>query len=351
MRRHLFAFALSLTIITASLYLSLSAPEVRPPRVSNIHNDTKYRMSNQSTENTLVVVPVNSGALHLANNLLCSLTNIAFNVTRIVFWALDLQAKGALESRGFTTYHDPNFYSVSTFQNVKGDTQAYKRLMLERPKFFIDILSTGFDILFLDADTVFAQSPMLLPDPSVDFVFSTDSREFYQKKDPFRDVWRRGSKIPPVCNGIFWMKSNARTIKLWQDMLDIFNSGWRTAFWRLTVFKDDQRGMDVLLNDGRARLMEPLPNGITKDMLDGKYSEAAELDIRLLDQTAVASGHIMLNRRIEYEQNLDQLRSEGKDKVAMHLNWDTREMTKEDGAKMLDLWLLDKDGNCKPDLV
>ena len=53
-------------------------------------------------------------------------------------------------------------------------------------------------------------------------------------------------------------------------MLDVFNSGPRLALYRAIVFKDDQRGIDVLLNDGRANLEEPLPNGITADMLKGR---------------------------------------------------------------------------------
>ena len=70
-------------------------------------------------------------------------------------------------------------------------------MMKERPKFFINILSAGFNILMLDADTVFWQSPLLLMpqrddgnSSSVDIVFSTDAREFYQTHDAFEDARR-----------------------------------------------------------------------------------------------------------------------------------------------------------------
>ncbi|KAK4691568.1 hypothetical protein P7C71_g5457, partial [Lecanoromycetidae sp. Uapishka_2] len=220
--------------------------------------------------------------------------------------------------------------------------------MRERPKFFIDILSTGLDILFLDADTAFFQSPLQLLDSAVDAVFSSDSREFYnaESKDPFRDVWRRGSRFPPVCNGIFWMKSSEHTIKLWHDILDVFEAGPHLALYRALSFKDDQRGMDVLLNDGRARLVGPLPEGITANMLKGKYVSSHTLDVRLLDQTSVVSGHLLKNRKEQYEKNLAQLVGRGKDRVAVHFNWDPKELTKEEGARQMGLWFLTDDGQC-----
>ena len=337
----------SIAIITASLYMTISSAPFPPPRIPNVNDTTKRKFLNQSMENTLFFVPVNSGMLHWADNLICSLRKTTFDTTKIIFWVLDLPAKVVLEGKGYVTYHDPSLFAVSGNENYRGDTKAYKKMMLERPKFFIDILTTGYDILFVDADTIFFQSPLLIRDLEVDGVFSTDNREFYQTHDAFRDVWRRGSRVPPICNGIFWMKSSTNSIKIWQDMLDTFNDhGWWTAIWRSIYFQDDQRGMDMLLNDGRAELVEPLPSGIKPDMLQGRYSQEAELSIRLLDQTAVVNGHLLKNRRSEYEQNLVKLRWGGKDRVAVHLNWDTKQMTKEQGAKEMGFWLLDEEGHC-----
>ncbi|KAL9133151.1 MAG: hypothetical protein Q9175_005672 [Cornicularia normoerica] len=345
-------FSFSIAIITASLYIKLSSRPFPPARISDIDENTKRQFSNRSMENTLFFVPVNSGMLHWADNLLCALRHVQFDTTKMIFWALDQPAQVVLQNEGYATYHDPSFFSVSGNENYRGDTKAYKRMMLERPKFFIDILATGYDILFVDADTIFFQSPLLIRDMGADGVFSTDQREFYQTHDAFRDVWRRGSKMPPICNGIFWMKSSPATIKLWHDMLDNFDShAWWTAVWRLMYFQDDQRGMDMLLNDGRAKLVEPFPSGIKPDMLLDRYSQKAELSIRLLDQTAVVNGHLLKNRRSEYELNLVELRRTGKDRMAVHLNWDTKQMTKEQGAKQLGFWLLDEKGNCNLEKV
>ena len=346
------ALSASLILITLSLYVSLSSwPRVITPRISRISSITKAKFANNVIGNTLVVVPVNLAHMVWVENLLCSLSQTSFDPQKIVFWALDSEVQGLLEVRGFTTYHDPSFYSVTTDENLHNDTKHFKKMMRERPKLFIDMLSTGYDLLFLDADTVFFGNPLAIQDPNVDIVFSSDSREFFNnpRKDPFKDIWRKGSRIPPVCNGIFWMKSNAKTIKIWQDMLDVFESGPRLALYRFFVFKDDQRGMDVLLNDGRAKLVEPLPGGITPEMLTGRAGANADVDVRLLDQTEVVSGHLLRNRKTLFEQNLKELKAGGGKQLAIHFNWNPKDQTKESGAREMGLWQLTDEGKCSHD--
>ena len=344
------AFSVALLLITLSLYLGLSPwpPQDLSPRISRVDDSTKARFADNAIDNTLVVVPVNLAHMFWVDNLLCSLTQTSFDSTKIVFWALDTEVQELLDGRNFTTYHDPSFISVTTDENLHKDTRDFKRMMAERPKFFIDMLSTGFDLLFLDADTVFFRNPLSIRDSNVDIVFSSDSREFFNKpgKDPFEDVWRRGSRIPPVCNGIFWMKSSANTIKIWQDMLNTFNSGPQLALYKLFVFKDDQRGMDVLLNDGRAKLVGPFPRGITSAMLIGRFDASATLNLRLLDQTEVVSGHLLRNRKTLYTQNLKELRAAGGKPLAIHFNWNPKDQTKESGVKEMGLWQLNEKGKC-----
>ncbi|KAK5119398.1 hypothetical protein LTR85_007498 [Meristemomyces frigidus] len=292
--------------------------------------------------------------LHWAENLLCSLGPTSFDASRIVFWALDEGAQSTLLSKGRATYRDPSLFATSTNENYRGDTRAYRRMMKERPKFFIQILAAGYDILMLDADTIFWQSPLLLlphmedgSNSNVDAIFSTDAREFYETHNAFLDVRRRGSLIPPVCNGIFWMRSSNMTVALWSDMLDVFNAPWPLGWFRRRWFQDDQRGMDVLLNDGRARLVGPLPHGISREMLPGSQDGRKQmLGVMLLDQTLVVNGHLLKNRLDVYEENVARFRGEGKERVAAHFNWDTTEATKEEGSKEMGMFFLDKKGHC-----
>ncbi|KAF2768832.1 hypothetical protein EJ03DRAFT_273439 [Teratosphaeria nubilosa] len=330
-----------------------------PVRNSHITAHDFNTFSRHAINNTVVFVPVNMGMLHLAENLLCSLRQTTFDAKKLVFWALDDQAQGILEGKGYATYRDSSLFATSDNENKHGDTSNYKRMMLERPKFFIDFLSTGFDLMMLDADTVYFQSPLdMLAQPNstwpqADIVFSTDAREFYQEHPAFHDAWRRGDNVPPVCNGIFWMASNVHNINIWAEMLGIFNGGWATSWYRQrTQFWDDQRGMDVLLNDGRAKVIGPYPAGISEDEVPVPHTQRygkPMINVRLLDQTRVVNGQLLRNRSQQYQHYLAELRAMGGERIAAHFNWATVDETKEEGAQAQDLWYLDDQGRCKFD--
>ena len=339
-------------MVTVYLRSPSSASSYSERRARGIPSHALSTFASNAINNTVVVVPINFGMLHLAENLLCSLSTTSFDRSKIVFWTLDSAAQDTLHRQGHATYRDPSLFATSANENLHGDTPAYRRMMRERPKFFIDILTSGFDILMLDADTVFWQSPLLLtPQPDdeadVDVKYSTDAREFYQSHNAFRDSRRRGSIVPPICNGIFWMRSNNHTVKLWTDMLGVFNEPWPMGPIHRKYFQDDQRGMDCMLNDGRAKLVGPLPDGITHDMLPKDDRGKATLKIRLLDQTLVVNGHLLRNRRKTYDENLIRLRQLGTERIAAHMNWYTKDLSKEEGARQMGLYFLDADGRCK----
>lgn len=349
-RRRTYALTLLLFLVSTYLYLSLDGGSafIHPKRVPGLPEADRQRFASHAINNTVVIVPVNSGMLHWVDNLLCSLTPSDFNTSDIIFWALDAKARDILDGQGRATYYDPNLYSVSTNENINGNTDAYVRMMRERPKFYADVLSSGFDMLMLDIDIVFfGQSPLsILPDlPSTDIVYSTDSREFYQTHDAFLDPARRGPYVPPVCNGIFWMRSSPQTISLWTEMSAIWESFWyKTPFGRRGC-QDDQRAMDVLLNDGRAQLVQPFPDGIeAAQVLKAKVKPA--LKVQLLDQTKVVSGHLLLNRNKSYVKNLDTLATFGQRRIAAHFNWSTVDLSKEEGARQLGMMFVDDNGMC-----
>lgn len=349
--RRIFSFR-TLTILGIACLLIIylwPLESINPPRIPGLQGKALETFRSNAINNTVVIVPVNTGMFFWAENLVCSLRSTSFNSTKIVFWALDSNAEKLLTSKGRAAYHDPTLFSTSLNENLKGDTASYKRMMKERPKFFIDVLSSGFDILMLDADTVFWQSPLsIIPEDNseVDVVFSTDSREFYQDHDAFQDERRRGPYVPPICNGIFWMRSSPQTITLWSEMLAVFQS-WR-SYISLGKFQDDQRGMDVLLNDGRARLVGPLPIGINVEDVPSSPRRSTEkaLNVRLLDQTNVVNGHLLMNRNGRYAANLAILKNGGQDRLAAHFNWWTEEVSKKDGAEQLSMLLADEHGRC-----
>ena len=143
------------------------------------------------------------------------------------------------------------------------------------------------------------------------------------------------------------MKSSNSNIALWSQMLDVFNAPGPMGWYRRRRFQDDQRATDVLLNDGRARLVQPLPDGISEDVLPIKYRGKDSLKVRMLDQTQVVNGHLLRDRHDTYQKNLAKFRGTGQERIAALLNWDTKDAAKEQGATELDMCLLDKHGHCR----
>lgn len=322
---------------------SSSLTSVSPPEPTNIYESLKKYAIN----NTLMIVPVNKGMLQYVENMLCSLQKINFDLQNMVFWTLDIEVRGILRERGLNTFYDPSIYGIADFVGING-REHFEHMMIERPKFFINVLSVGLDILFLDADIVFFDDPLKMIDPSVDLVIGSDGREFFSPAhNPFEDPYSRGNAIPPVCAGSFWMRSNEHTVALWEVMKLVFQDDLSVRYLRDAGVSNDQYGLDVLLNEGRAKLVEPYPEGITADMLDGKDFSDAKLRVRMMDQAFFASGHQFLEIHEDYERALAILEEKGRKKLAIHFNWNGGPTTKIDGARRMGLWYLDDDGECK----
>lgn len=327
---------------------SFPAINDRPSEPANIYESLRQYAVN----NTVIIVPINQKMLPFAENMICSLRKINFDPKHVVFWTLGDEVGTTLRDWGLNTFHDPSLYGTTNFTGLSYDSEEFKHMMLERPKFFKRFLSTGLDILFLDTDIIFYDDPFKLVDQSVDLIIGSDSREFFGPRgtagEPFGDLDRLGDIVPPVCAGSFWMKSNKHTIKLFQIMEDVFEGDPSVVHLRDKGLTDDQRGFDVLLNDGRARLVQPFPDGFTFDsqLVVNSDLEASKLDVRIYDQALMASGHLFLNHHEQYLEYLARLNRRGVEKVAIHLNWYTGDLPKIEGAKKMGIWQLGDDGQC-----
>jgi len=133
-------------------------------------------------------------------------------------------------------------------------------------------------------------------------------------------------------------------------MMDVFEGDLSVVYLHEKGLTDDQRGFDVLLNDGRAALVEPLPDGITKviseTLGERKNEESAKLKVMILDQAWVASGHLFRNQHEDYQERLERLEERGWGKLAIHLNWNIAVTGKVEGAKEMGIWQLGDDGTC-----
>ena len=322
-------------------------------RMRGIASWNRSIFADHAIDNTVVIVPVNSGMLHLSENMRCSLSRTSFDPSQIVYWALDRGVEKELRAKGLTTYYDSSLWGVSDNQNNNGGTDSYRKMMKQRPQFYVDILSAGYDILMIDADIVFWQSPLLMVPKladrdAVDIVYSTDARDYYSAVNAFEDPRRKGDLMPPICNGLFWMKSKPATIGLWTRMMDVFEgTSKEMEDIRNNGFDDDQRGMDVLLNDGRAKVVGPYPTGLRQDQLPDYDQGRVNITVQLLDQTEYANGQLFMFKEDEYDKGLAGLKVSGRDRVAVHMNWNTYEISKDDGSIQKGIYYLDDDGNCK----
>ena len=322
---------------------SSSLTNLSPPESTNIYESLrKYAVNN-----TVMIVPVNKGMLQYAENMLCSLQKTNFDLQNMVFWTLDNEVGEILQTRGFNTFYDPSIFGVADFVGING-REHFEHMMIERPKFFINVLSIGLDFLFLDTEIVFFDDPMTIIDPFVDLVIGSDGRAFFgPAHNPFKDPYSKGNAMPPVCAGSFWIKSNEDTVAMWEVMKLVFQGDLSVRYLRDAGISNDQYGLDVLLNEGRAKLVEPFPEGITADMLNGTDFSDARLRVRMMNQALFASGHQFMEIHEDYEQALAILEAKGRKKLAIHFNWNGGTTTKIDGAKRMGLWYLDDDQECK----
>ena len=315
---------------------------------TNIYDSLKRHAIN----NTVIIVPINNGMLPFGENLVCSLKkNTNFDPKQLVFWTLGEEVGATLRKQGLTTFHDPELWGTS--DNVGSDysTEGFSEMMAQRPKFWGNVLVAGLDLLFLDADLIFYESPLNLISPNVDLAIASDGREYFGPLDthqnPWKDAWSRGDYMPSVCAGTFWAKSNKETINLFRIMQMVFEKDPSMRWLRKeTPFDDDQRAFDVLLNDGRAGLADPLPQGITDDMMEGRRPDDARLKVQMWDQARVVSGHLYREKEEEYKEHLQRLEEDGGEKWLIHLNWNKVGMPRMKGAKEMGIWELDEDGQC-----
>lgn len=131
--------------------------------------------SSITNDNHIIIAPVNRPYLVAAANLGCSLKSLEKN--NIIFWSLDLSIHQALLSVGRLTIFLPGFPNIADkFQ--PGD-QSYYSLLRYKPIIMRYILEAGFDLTFIDTDSIITSDFFGFLPRNVDIFFSGA----YLKKD------------------------------------------------------------------------------------------------------------------------------------------------------------------------
>jgi len=188
------------------------------------------------------------------------------------------------------------------------------------------------NMFMIDADIVYFRDPW--PEITIkgeeDFIYSTDARDFYDNlNDPFEGL----SSIPRICGGFFLAKSNKRTFKIFEDMMDVFS---------LNPLANDQTAMDNLLNSRDSVLIDP-PFYVLKN----KNLDEDTVKVRILDQLDFVNGAIFLDHSVEYWERIFKRKHDNpqwKGRVFVHGNWWKSDKFKE--FMQLGMWYLKEDGTC-----
>jgi hypothetical protein len=166
----------------------------------------RYLIAGLAVNNTIIIVPTNTAFARLAINFNCRMRNLG--VTNVLYWVLDASAATILREYHFPIYDNPTFYSSKEEETYH--TENYIKMMSFRPKFWKMVVRTGFNMMFLDVDNVILRNPLEELVGDVDLEGQVDEFSFSRAIDKYN--------IPYLCGGVFFLKSNARTLKFLDRM-------------------------------------------------------------------------------------------------------------------------------------
>ncbi|KAJ3054825.1 hypothetical protein HDU99_007685, partial [Rhizoclosmatium hyalinum] len=238
--------------------------------------DEKAWFTGRYRNGAVMLASANFGAANssILTNMLCSLVkNAPLALDALVIWATDSEAALHLTNMSTTHYNSTfgvYFYNTSSAalptEFVTGSTNfgTYLKLMEGRNAFFERMVVTlELNFIFTDLDVVYLKDPFValnvpygVSNVTVSSLVTPEgnttlgnARTFYHL---MVDPYEGNERIPNICGGFFFIRSNERTIRLWNHM---YAKGL-----------NDQWGMNSLL-DGKtngfdAVMVNPLPAGI-----------------------------------------------------------------------------------------
>ncbi|ORY29933.1 hypothetical protein BCR33DRAFT_857539 [Rhizoclosmatium globosum] len=401
-RWYLNANVLSQNTLANTNQISLAREQVPVLYIRNetsIIVDEKAWFTGRYRNDTVMLASANFGAAKspMLANMLCSLAkNSPKTLDSFVIWATDIEAAYFLGNIS-TTYYKSLFgvyyYDVNLpldFASGDSDNEKYMQLMAGRNAFFERMVSTlGLNFIFTDLDTVFLKDPFValnapygvsnvsvtsmdalegnttlgsLFDVVPDLVYSTDARTFFHL---MIDPYEGNQRIPKICGGFFFIRSNERTIRLWKHMLE--------------EGLNDQYGMEKLLDDKNSGfdsvMVNPLPAGIEKrkdPRSEDKVVNAQVVRVRILSQAAFRNSLPYYEDAgmvgDDYPMLIKELESRGEYEVFYHPNYwidaDVFELpydnsknktltkrikhngNKEEAMKVANQWYLNENGTC-----
>ncbi|KAJ3206083.1 hypothetical protein HDU67_008407 [Dinochytrium kinnereticum] len=327
----------------------------RTPETS-LTEERKWWRGRMDHRETAFITSANNATFPFIENLVCSLMSVSPDLLeRLVVWALDDEVANRLidlqerilagsfggKNNGWRAplgvYFDVGKTGTKELTSGKTNSGLYFGIVDLRREFYVHLLDAiGINFVFTDADAHFSADPLEdlnLPFgvPNVeertgvshkapknvsdfytdfpDLIYSTDARKpYHHLKDPFEGQKR----IPKLCGGFFFARSNPRTVNMYRRILrDRLNDQW---------------GVDDLLNNHLpAVLVDPLPAGLTVRKGEMDVDSGDPIRVRVLSQTAYSNAMPQWikpgTRGPDFEERVRELGERGEKEVLFHPNY------------------------------
>ncbi|KAJ3286159.1 hypothetical protein HDU79_006702, partial [Rhizoclosmatium sp. JEL0117] len=318
--------------------------------------DEKAWFTGRYRNGAVMLASANFGAANssILRNMICSLaTNAPLALDALVIWATDSEAALHLTYISTTHYNSTfgvYFYNTSSAalptEFVTGSTNfgTYLKLMAGRNAFFARmVVALELNFIFTDLDVVYLKDPFValnvpygvsnvtvsslvtpegnttlasLFDLIPDIVYSTDARTFYHL---MVDPYEGNERIPNICGGFFFIRSNERTIRLWNHM---YAKGLNDQWGMIKLLNENTSGFDAVM-------VNPLPAGIESrkdprnEMEIGNGTEV--IRVRILSQAAFRNALVYYEEAgtvgDDYLMLLEELAARGEYEVLDHPNY------------------------------
>src|SRR5271156_2079453 len=166
----------------------------------------KYLISGVAINNTVIIVPANNAFIRQALNFNCRVR--ALGVPNVLFWALDRSSHEILQAYNIRSYYNPTYFSVSSQEHYHSVT--YLKMMHQRPRFWRNVMRTGYNMLFMDADIAVIKDPMSVIVGDADLEGQAD--EYWLGWNTMDE------RCPRMCAGGFYLKANDKSVAMLDHM-------------------------------------------------------------------------------------------------------------------------------------
>ncbi|KAJ3092188.1 hypothetical protein HK102_010008 [Quaeritorhiza haematococci] len=209
---------------------------IRPACLRKMLED-KRSDSNEKLSELLIIVPVNTAFYSVAMNLVCSIKRSGYSNPTVLFWALDIDVHEMLTGDGQLSVFLADIPSSPSRHSYHDPILT--GMMRAKPAVIEMGLKAGFDVLYLDADTVIMRDFR----PEIDDLLKkNDKIDVFVGIDEF-EKWRpsaRKGSLPNPAAGVMYLRHTPGALKVVEKWKGVLENN---------ANKEDQEGLSMTFRD------------------------------------------------------------------------------------------------------